>query len=109
MIFGQNGDLFLVVYIKSGRTASGRPRRDRRMLEHAPGGEASNSSGLTLTDGDATLHTSSSALEDTMPAIKYPELYLCVDGGGTSVKVAIASKANNGAVLARATGGPCNV
>ncbi|KAK4048411.1 hypothetical protein OIV83_004757 [Microbotryomycetes sp. JL201] len=36
-----------------------------------------------------------------------PELYLCVDGGGTSVKVAIADR--KGRIVGRGTAGPCNV
>ena len=36
-----------------------------------------------------------------------PDLFLCVDGGGTSVKVVICSL--SGVVLSRGMGGPCNV
>nr|CRX79218.1 hypothetical protein ls5931a1_00027 [Leucosporidium scottii] len=44
-----------------------------------------------------------------MPARTMPELFLCVDGGGTSVKVVIASKLEGGQVLGRGAAGPCNV
>ncbi|ORY85980.1 hypothetical protein BCR35DRAFT_330682 [Leucosporidium creatinivorum] len=43
-----------------------------------------------------------------MPARISQELYLCVDGGGTSVKVVIASS-EGGKVLGRGAAGPCNV
>ncbi|KAM0786136.1 hypothetical protein ACM66B_006945 [Microbotryomycetes sp. NB124-2] len=36
-----------------------------------------------------------------------PQLYLCVDGGGTSVKVAVADR--HGQIVGRGTAGPCNV
>lgn len=71
--------------------------------------DATKSRQLVSTD-DAALCTPRQRSDDpVMPAVRYPELYLCVDGGGTAVKVAISSKLNKGAVLARALGGPCNV
>lgn len=42
-----------------------------------------------------------------MPSLVFPELFLCADGGGTSVTVAIASA--SGGILARGSAGPCNV
>lgn len=42
-----------------------------------------------------------------MPSLVLPELFLCADGGGTSVTIAIAS--SDGAILARGSAGPCNV
>ncbi|GAA5961587.1 hypothetical protein JCM21900_006643 [Sporobolomyces salmonicolor] len=42
-----------------------------------------------------------------MPSLVQPELFLCVDGGGTSVKVVVVSI--SGAVLGRGASGPCNV
>ncbi|TNY24053.1 hypothetical protein DMC30DRAFT_387865 [Rhodotorula diobovata] len=42
-----------------------------------------------------------------MPSVDLPRWHLCVDGGGTAVKVVVAS--SDGAHLASATGGPCNV
>ncbi|KAL8284005.1 hypothetical protein RQP46_005118 [Phenoliferia psychrophenolica] len=42
-----------------------------------------------------------------MPSLVFPELFLCADGGGTSVTVAIASA--TGGILARGSAGPCNV
>ncbi|KAK4052324.1 hypothetical protein OIO90_004405 [Microbotryomycetes sp. JL221] len=42
-----------------------------------------------------------------MPARTMPQLYLCVDGGGTSVKVAIADA--QARIVGRGTAGPCNV
>ncbi|GAA5990317.1 hypothetical protein JCM10908_007312 [Rhodotorula pacifica] len=43
-----------------------------------------------------------------MPSARLPEWFLCVDAGGTSCKVAIASSHNNEQVFT-AIGGPCNV
>ncbi|KAI5475094.1 glucokinase regulator family protein [Pseudohyphozyma bogoriensis] len=42
-----------------------------------------------------------------MPSLPLPDLFLCADGGGTTVTVAIASA--TGGVLARGQAGPCNV
>ncbi|BGP51385.1 hypothetical protein JCM10450v2_007323 [Rhodotorula kratochvilovae] len=41
-----------------------------------------------------------------MPSIDLPRWHLCVDGGGTAVKVVVASSRGH---LASASGGPCNV
>ncbi|GAA5940288.1 hypothetical protein JCM3775_004421 [Rhodotorula graminis] len=41
-----------------------------------------------------------------MPSVALPRWYLCVDGGGTAVKVVVASDQGH---LSSATGGPCNV
>ncbi|GAA6055845.1 hypothetical protein JCM3770_004788 [Rhodotorula araucariae] len=41
-----------------------------------------------------------------MPPLDLPRWHLCVDGGGTAVKVVVASSRGN---LASASGGPCNV
>ncbi|GAA5839213.1 hypothetical protein JCM9279_002629 [Rhodotorula babjevae] len=41
-----------------------------------------------------------------MPSVDLPRWHLCVDGGGTAVKVVVASDQGH---LSSATGGPCNV
>lgn len=41
-----------------------------------------------------------------MPSVDLPRWHLCVDGGGTAVKVVVASDHGH---LSSATGGPCNV
>ncbi|GAA5956946.1 hypothetical protein JCM8115_003872 [Rhodotorula mucilaginosa] len=43
-----------------------------------------------------------------MPSASLPEWFLCVDAGGTSCKVAVASSLDHGTVWT-AIGGPCNV
>ncbi|KAK4703022.1 hypothetical protein P7C70_g3194, partial [Phenoliferia sp. Uapishka_3] len=40
-------------------------------------------------------------------AVVHQDLYLCADGGGTSVNVAVADSAGN--ILSRGAAGPCNV
>lgn len=43
----------------------------------------------------------------TTPSPATAELFLCVDGGGTSVKVVICEL--DGTILGRGSSGPCNV